>query len=89
MIEALHIAGTMAQRCDSFYSCCIAGVIGDQCTTDLDCSDAVTFSECDVTKYSCRCDEEHLPTENGTVCAIRTLLWCYLVTSFVALASFW
>jgi len=53
--------------------CVFPGVIGDPCHVNTDCSDVIEFSECAEVNGSaiCQCDEEHMPANNGTFCAIR------------------
>jgi len=68
----------------------LTGVIDDPCRVNTDCSDAIEFSECVAVNDSaiCRCDEEHMPANNGTLCEIRTyrtfciLLYITIITLF-------
>jgi len=57
----------------AYCDCSMAGVIGDPCDVNTDCSDVIEFSECVEVNDSaiCRCDEEHMSANNGTVCDIR------------------
>ena len=62
-----------AKNLSTTVKCILSGVIGDPCDVSTDCSDVIEFSECVEVNASaiCRCDEEHIPANNGTFCDIR------------------
>jgi len=63
--------------CETLLTCehVIAGLIGDPCDVNTDCGDVIEFSVCvDVNGSAiCRCDYEHMPNDNRSICDIRKI----------------